>query len=145
MRIQSAEEQASVRNAGGYRAFVSNVVQSRHHFKIDWEDVANDARELRAHVSRGDWVVQCDLLANTAYACKGSIVCSVHDPLMICDECCNHEYGNKVRPVTFPNNTDRLIIEELLTNRPHPGLRNWQHETIAEMQEANIKKFWLDK
>ena len=145
MRIQPAEEQIAIKNAGGYRSFVSGVIRMRHGFEVNWENIAEDARELKAHISRGDWVVKCDLLAGTDYPCRGSIVCSIQDPYMICDECCNHEYDHKIRLVTFPSEKDRLIIEELLTNRPHPGLRNWKHETIAEVQEANNTKYWLEK
>tara|TARA_R100000781_G_C4011807_1_gene103940 strand:+ start:175 stop:612 length:438 start_codon:yes stop_codon:yes gene_type:complete len=142
MRIVSAEEQIAIKNAGGYRSFVSGVIRQRHGFEVNWENIADNARELNAHISRGDWVVKCDLLKGTENQCGGSIVCSVQDPYMVCDECVNHEYGNQIRRVTFPEEKDRLIIEELLIARPHPGLRNWNGETVLEVQEANINKFW---
>ena len=142
MRIQSAEQQVAIKNAGGYRSFVSGVIRMRHGFEVNWENIAHDARPLYARISRGDWVVSCDLLEETDFPCGGSLVVSYMDPYMICDECVNYEWDNAVRLVTFPPEKDRLIIEELLIARPHPGLRNWNGESVLEVQEANINKFW---
>lgn len=145
MRIVSAEQQAAVINGGGYRAWVAGIIRTRHDYEVNWVDIAEDAPALKARISRGDWVVSCDLLAGTPYACGGSMVATYNDPYYFCDECCNSEYDNKIRKVEFPAETDRLIIEELLTARPHPGLRDYKpSDTIADIKQANNSKYWLE-
>ena len=146
MRIQPAEQQVAVLNGGGYRVWLSGIVKARHGFDIDWDNIAQDARPIHARISRGDWVCSCDLLAGTEFACGGSVVVSYNDPYMICDECVNSEWEHAVRLVTFPPEKDRLIIEELLTSRPHPALRNYvPSDTITDVKEANSAKYWLNK
>ena len=146
MRIQPAEQQVAVLNGGGYRVWLSGIVKARHGFDIDWDNIADDARPLHARISRGDWVCSCDLLADTNFACGGSVVVSYNDPYMICDECVNSEWEHAVRLVAFPPEKDRLIIEELLTSRPHPALRHYKPQdgdTVAVLQEENRTEPWL--
>jgi len=145
MRILPADEQAAVKNAGGFRAWLSGIVQARHNHTINWDKTDTTAPPLRARISRGDWVVSCDLLAGTQYACGGSMVATYNDPVYFCDECCNSEYDNKVRMVEFPPEKNRLIIEELLIARPHPGLRNYSpDDTIIDIRNANTSEYWLN-
>ena len=145
MRIQTADQQASVINGGGYRTWLANIVMARHGHQIDWSAIT-DAPPLIAKINHGDWIAQCDLLQDTDFPCNGSVVVTFTDPLFFCDNCCNVEYQNKLRMVQFPDETNRLIIEELLTNRPHPSLRNYnKHDTIATLQDENKRLPWTKK
>ena len=145
MRIQTADQQIAVRNGGGYRAWLSGIIRDRHGYEINWDNIADDAEPLTPHITNGDWVCKCDLLADSSVPCGGSIVCTPADPYFFCDQCCNVSVNHKLRKIDFPQEKDRLIIEELLTLRPHPNLRHYRPqngETIALLQQENVDKPW---
>ena len=146
MRIQTADEQVAVRNGGGYRQWLSDIVMARHGHRIEWDSLAEHAPKLQAYINHGDWVCACDLMDDTNFPCNGSIVVTHRDPMFFCDNCCNVAYNHQLRMVQFPDETERLIIEELLTNRPHPSLRNYsKDDTIATLQDENKEQPWLAK
>jgi len=145
MRIIPAHQQAAVLNGGGYRAWLQSIITARWAHDIEWE-VDEDAPPIVAHVSRGDWVAKCDL--NTEPPCGGSMVVTYEAPdnFFLCDECVNFSAGHKLRRVKFPSQKNRLIIEELLTARPHPGLRNYRPQdgdTVAIVQQENKEQPWI--
>ena len=143
MRILAAHQQASVVNGGGYRPWLANIIKARWGHEIEW-DVDKEAPPIEAFISRGDWVANCDL--DTVPPCGGSMVVTNDDPVWFCDECCNYSVGHQVRRVKFPSQKNRLIIEELLTARPHPGLRNYtpqDGDTVAILQAGNVTKPWI--
>jgi hypothetical protein len=148
MRIVPADKQVSVLNGGGYRRWLSGIIKDRHDVAIDWDDIATDAPPVYARVSRGDWVASCDVLQDTDFACGGSMVVTYtpEDAYFYCDECCNVDQNHKLRPVAFPPETDRLIIEELLTARPHPALRYYHpSQSVTDIKNENSSQFWLKK
>ena len=143
MRILAAHQQASVVNGGGYRPWLTQIIKARWGHEIEW-DVDKDAPPIMAFISRGDWVANCDL--DTVPPCGGSMVVTHDDPVWFCDECCNYSTRQKVRVVQFPLNDQRLIIEELLTARPHPGLRNYRPQdgdTVAILKAENVEQPWI--
>lgn len=111
--------------------------------EIVW-DVDKKAPPIVAYISAGVWIATCDL--DTVPPCRGSIVVTWDDPVFFCDECCNHSVRHKVRRVKFPGKKNRLIIEELLTARPHPGLRHYRpqaSDTVGTLQEENAQQPWI--
>ena len=145
MRIVPAHQQAAVMNGGGYRAWLQQVIQQRWGHEIVWE-VDKEAPAIVAFVNRGDWVAKCDL--DTEPSCGGSMVVTYDDPVWFCDECCNSGNGHRPRKVKFPTNKNRLIIEELLTARPHPGLRFYRPQdgdTVSTLKAENVEQPWIKK
>ncbi len=143
MRIVPAHQQASVLNGGGYRAWLQSIITARWAHDIEWE-VDEDAPPIVAWVSAGVWIATCDL--DTEPPCGGSVVVTYDDPVWFCDECCNFSVGHKLRRVKFPSQKNRLVIEELLTARPHPGLRHYRPQdgdTVAVLTEENAVKPWI--
>ena len=143
MRIVPAHQQASVLNGGGFRAWLQGIITARWAHEIGWE-IAEDAPPIVAYISGGDWIAKCDL--DTDPPCGGGIVVTYDDPVFFCDECCNYSAGHKLRRVKFPSQKNRLIIEELLTARPHPGLRNYRPQdgdTVAMLQAENVEQPWI--
>ena len=143
MRIVPAHQQASVLNGGGYRSWLQGIMTARWGHEIVW-DTDEDAPLIVAFVSNGAWIATCDL--DTEPPCGGSMVVTYEDPVFFCDECCNFSAGHKLRRVKFPTQQNRLIIEELLTARPHPGLRNYRPQdgdTVAILTEENTAKPWI--
>jgi len=143
MRIVPAHQQASVLNGGGYRAWLQSIVTARWAHDIKWE-TDEDAPPIVAYVSRGVWIATCDL--DTEPPCGGSIVVTYDDPVFFCDECCNFSVEHKLRKVKFPSQKNRLIIEELLTARPHPGLRYYRPQdgdTASTLKSENVQQPWI--
>jgi hypothetical protein len=51
-----------------------------------------------------------------------------------------------LRRLKFPTQKDRLIIEDLLTGRPHPGLRNYKPQdgdTVPTLKAENVEQPWI--
>ena len=143
MRIVPAHQQASVLNGGGFRAWLQGIITARWAHEIGWE-IAEDAPPIVAYISGGDWIAKCDL--DTDPPCGGGIVVTYDDPVFFCDECCNFSAAHRLRRVKFPGQKNRLIIEELLTARPHPGLRNYRPQdgdTVAMLQAENVEQPWI--
>lgn len=143
MRILAAHQQAAVVNGGGYRPWLTQIIKTRWGHEIKW-DVDEQAPPIMAFISRGDWVASCDL--DTVPPCGGSMVVTHDDPVWFCDECCNYSTQQKVRVIEFPPTNQRLIIEELLTARPHPGLRNYRPQdgdTVAVLRAENVQQPWI--
>jgi len=146
MRIKPAEQQMAVINMGGYRQWLSHIIAERWQHNIDWDNIATDAPKIVAHINRGDWVAKCDLMQDTSNPCGGSVIVTYNDKVFYCDECLNVAYNYKPRMVKFPSEKERLIVEELLTARPHPNLRHYKpHEgdTVAIVQQENKEQPWL--
>jgi hypothetical protein len=74
------------------------------------------------------------------------MVVTYDDPIFFCDECCNFSVGHKLRRLKFPTQKDRLIIEDLLTGRPHPGLRSYMPQdgdTVPTLKAENVEQPWI--
>jgi hypothetical protein len=147
MRIAAADDLAVIRNAGGYRPWVASIIKARWGHDVVW-DVDEDAVPVTAFVNNGDWVARCDVLEGAASPCGGSMVVTHRDPVFVCDECVNVEQGHKPRLVEFPDDASRGIIEELLTARPHPRLRQYNPrngDTVTMLKEENTTQPWRVK
>jgi hypothetical protein len=147
MRISSADQLSVVQNGGGYRPWVASIIKSRWGHDIVWE-IDEEATPVIAFVNNGDWVARCDLLEGTVSPCKGSMVVTHRDPVFVCDECVNVEQGNHPRLVEFPDDKSRTIIEDILTARPHPRLRQYRPQngdTVSSLKEENIIQPWREK
>jgi len=144
MRIISADKQIAVLNGGGYRAWLQGIITARWEHAIEWESIATEASPIIAYINRGDWVAKCDL--DTEPPCRGSMVVTYDDPIFFCDECCNFSVEHRLRKVRFPNQKNRLIIEELLTARPHPALRHYRPQdgdTVTTLKSENVIQPWI--
>lgn len=98
--------------------------------------------QVSAYINHGRWVADCP-----NPDCRGALVVTVADPILLCTDCGNEANGGKPFTVVFP--AQREAIERELMKRPllarKAKARNWQPgETIADLR-AEAKRFGWEK
>ena len=82
-----------------------------------------------AAINHGRYIVTCP--------CGGASIVSSKEPFFVCVECGSPENDGKFYNVKFPQERDK--IEKALLKRPLVN-RNWEKETIAELEDENRAK-----
>ena len=127
--IRTADQQHTVRAAGGYRRWVEKLVNDRWATAVDWEMAG---APLKAWINYSNWAVNCD-------CCRESVVAEPGEPFY-CPNCENAANGYKARPVDWPDENDRAEIEHMLLLRPNPDTRMWMAgETIDDLKRQNAE------
>ena len=129
--ILEAKDQLAVIKfaSGNYRGFVERECRTRWQTHANWE-VNSSTPPLYAEIDHANWRVVCD-------TCREAMVIN-YGELYFCPNCLNAAYGGKARLVMFPNQSDRIRIEELLSKRPNPNNRNWlPYETVENLIKEN--------
>lgn len=134
--IRTANQQWSVRTAGGYKTWINTLLDQRWAgARADWE-VAG--LPVLAFVVNSDWVVHCP-------DCTEQVIAQPGEPFY-CPECQNVMNAGKSHSVIFPTNQEE--IETVLLARPLPATRNWLlGETIKQLKQENldhgVPELWL--
>lgn len=129
MLIRTANQQATVKSAGGYRKWIETLVQQRWAHEIDWTEAQG---VVGAEIVRSNWRVKCPF-------CSGAIL---YEPgeLYFCPDCCNQANDFKAMTVAMPFADYREKIEKVLLKRPDPNTRNWfPYETLAMLRRDNLE------
>lgn len=70
-----------------------------------------DGTPLLARVHRGHWICDCEV-------CNGAMVVDPDYPVFFCCTCFNRNNRGRLRPVIFPEESERLLLEQELLRRP---------------------------
>ncbi len=124
--IRTANQQFTVRQRGGYRAYVAYQLEARWQSATpDW-DIRGDP--IQAQVVMSDWIVVCP-------DCRDALVAEPGEPFY-CLNCQNVKNDGKARPVQFPDQREQL--EQILLARFDPKTRNWSNERLETLQAENL-------
>lgn len=125
--IRTANQQMSVKRAGGIIAFTERLVKERWMRTIDWSRIGG---VVAAEIAHSNWRVSCPY-------CSGAIVIEPGLPFF-CPDCCMQANDYQPMFVQMPDEKTRREIERLLVMRADPVRRNWYpHETIADIRHEN--------
>lgn len=136
MIIRTANDQSVVRQAGGYRRFVAQMIVKvwGQTLRIHWDDTHG---EVMAEVVRSSWRVMCPFCPGGLWAEPPTSDLPDGEPFF-CVDCLMQ--ANAFRPMRVIWPVDRLQIERVLLLRPDPLTRNWlpgRGETLEVLQFEN--------
>ena len=125
--IRTANDQPSVRAAGGYRRFIAKLVAQRWRRQLPNWDVRG---AVSAEIVRSSWRVSCPFCASATVAEPG-------EPFF-CPDCMMAGNNGLAMLVIMPE--EREQIERILNMRPVPETRNWlPHESVDDLIVENIE------
>jgi len=98
------------------------------------DKVAPKKESVDAYISEGRWVADCP----GCPAGSGAENVTLDDPVFMCLSCGNVLIGGKLRPVRFPEDGERLEIEEQLAKRKIANRHWFPDESVEKLHLENL-------